>query len=339
MVAADPLDHLAEVAHELLTGVDATLGRAGASQDHPIWPLLRRLGTLPGAAVDAVAALRPAPLAAAGTALRELAVTYAELGATVPEHLTGRDQPGAPNGPGTPTEPGGPAEPAWQGASAEAFADWWTALAAYLTGKPHGSDAGGAGQPGHADDVGGEGLAGRLAATAGYLEATAGWASRTRLALARTLATVLTSAQAVTLTIRPAVTGWPIEPGGGGWLIEPVRQGWPAGTGAGSRSPNPGAGTWSPDPQTARLPYPPATQGSAGTEVGLGLMAEPGQTVSAGVILAAADIGACVLGSLAAAYDEAEVLLATWSGRLDELPFPPAGGSSAASTTTIVVPL
>ncbi|WP_233604197.1 hypothetical protein [Micromonospora sp. HM5-17] len=66
----------------------------------------------------------------------------------------------------------------WQGAAAEAYAARRRSLATYLGEGP-------------------EGLAGRMGATAGYAEAVADWIGRTRTALARTLADVLGSAEAV----------------------------------------------------------------------------------------------------------------------------------------------
>jgi hypothetical protein len=106
----DPLDHLAGPAAELLGRVDDLLAVAGAPEDHRIWPLLRRLGALPGAALGDVVALRPAPLAAAGHAVRKLIGEYDHVRAS----LTGGDP--------------------WQGAGAEAYAAHRTALAAYLDG-------------------------------------------------------------------------------------------------------------------------------------------------------------------------------------------------------------
>jgi hypothetical protein len=152
----DALDRLAGPAHDLLSRVDGMLAWAGAPDDHPLWPLLRRLRVLPGDAVAAVAALHAAPLAAAGSALRTLSNQYA--------------QPAA-----TPSVSRGMA--AWQGPAADAFSARWTTLSAYVE----------------------QGLAGRMADTAGYAEAVADWVSRTRLAVARTLAAIMTSAEAVTL--------------------------------------------------------------------------------------------------------------------------------------------
>ncbi|GAB3964800.1 hypothetical protein V1634_00895 [Plantactinospora veratri] len=65
----------------------------------------------------------------------------------------------------------------WQGPAAEAYAAHRTALAGQLTG-----------------------LAGRADATAAYAEAVAGWIAESRYALARTLADVLGSAEAVAVT-------------------------------------------------------------------------------------------------------------------------------------------
>lgn len=101
----DALDQLAEPAHELLSRVDGTLTRCGAPAGHPVWPLLRRVRALPGAAVGALTELRPGPLAAAGRPLRSIASGYREA---------------------TPT----PAAE-WQGSAADEFAARWVAVCAY----------------------------------------------------------------------------------------------------------------------------------------------------------------------------------------------------------------
>ncbi|WP_326561362.1 hypothetical protein [Micromonospora sp. NBC_01796] len=150
----DPLDHLAGPGSDLLRRVDDLLAAAGAPDDHWIWPLLRRLGTLPGDALGEVVALRPAPLAAAGHAVRTLVREYDHARAD----LTGGDP--------------------WQGAGAQAYAAHRDALAAYLDGDP-------------------ESLTGRLEATAAYADAVDDWVAQSRHALARTLADVLGSAEAV----------------------------------------------------------------------------------------------------------------------------------------------
>lgn len=106
----DPLDHLAGPAADLLGRIDNLLAAAGAPDDHPIWPLLRRVGALPGAVLGEVVALQPAPLAAAGHAVRALVGGYDHA-----RHaLTGGDP--------------------WQGAGAEAYAAHRDVLAAYLGG-------------------------------------------------------------------------------------------------------------------------------------------------------------------------------------------------------------
>jgi hypothetical protein len=147
----DPFDQLAGPAHELLSRVDTILTRAGAPDDHPLWPLLRGLRALPGDLVTAVAALEPAPLSAAGSALRTISRRYA--------------QPSAP--------------PEWRGAAAETFTARWASLSAHVE----------------------QSLAGRLADTAAYVDAVVDWVSRTRLAVARTLAVVLSSGEAVAVAV------------------------------------------------------------------------------------------------------------------------------------------
>lgn len=150
----DALDQLAGPAAGLLNQVDDLLARAGAPADHPIWPLLRRLGVLPGEAVGALAALQPAPLAAAGPSLGALAREYEDARADLAD--------------------GG----SWEGAGAEAFAAYRASLAAYLADGP-------------------ESMTGRLATTASYADALAEWVTQTRAVLARALADVLGSVEAV----------------------------------------------------------------------------------------------------------------------------------------------
>ncbi|MFK3981502.1 hypothetical protein ACI2K4_14135 [Micromonospora sp. NPDC050397] len=166
----DSLDHLAGPAADLLGRVDELLTAVGAPDDHPIWPLLRRAGALPGAVLGEVVALQPAPLAAAGPALRTLSSGYDHA-----RHpLTG-------------------GEP-WQGAGAEAYAAHRDALATYLGGD------------------GAESLTGRLDATASYADAVADWMVHTRHTLARTLAELLGSAEAVLVVTADHVAGPPAEP-------------------------------------------------------------------------------------------------------------------------------
>lgn len=156
----DALDHLAGPAADLLGRVDDLLAEAGVPAGHPIWPLLGRVRALPGAALDAVVALRPEPLVAAAAALRGLIPAYDDAAAALTVDV------------------------AWEGAGAEAFASRRAALSEHLTG-------------------GSESLAERLEASAAYLDAVADWVSASRAALARTLAEVLGSAEAVMVVIGP----------------------------------------------------------------------------------------------------------------------------------------
>ncbi|MEV0394531.1 hypothetical protein [Polymorphospora rubra] len=72
----------------------------------------------------------------------------------------------------------------WTGAGADTFDAHRTALTTHLSDDP-------------------DGMGGRLAATAAYAEAVADWLTQSRSTLARTLAAVLTCAEAVTLTAGP----------------------------------------------------------------------------------------------------------------------------------------
>ncbi|HEX5594460.1 MAG TPA: hypothetical protein VFX61_00315 [Micromonosporaceae bacterium] len=156
----DALDHLAGPAADLLRRVDDLLAEAGAPDTHRIWPLLHRLRLLPGAAVEAIVALRPGPLPAASAGLRTLIDRYGEAAATLDTEVE------------------------WAGGAAELFAAHRAALAEHLTGGP-------------------ESLAGRLGESLSFLESTGEWISAGRAALARTLAAVLTSAEAVAVVIGP----------------------------------------------------------------------------------------------------------------------------------------
>jgi hypothetical protein len=144
----DALTRIAPAGVELLDRVDTVLAHAGAPAGHPLWPLLRRLRTLPGEAVAAFATAMPAPLVATGDVVRGIAEAY------------GRDA--LPSG------------SEWRGAGAESFALRWRALSEHR-----------------------DGLADRMRATGAFLGALESWLSESRMLLARTLATVLTSAEAV----------------------------------------------------------------------------------------------------------------------------------------------
>jgi hypothetical protein len=175
----DALERLAGPASDLLALVDRALARSGAPDAHPVWPLLRRVGALPGVAVGAIAELRPAPLAAGGPSLRMLAEGYAEASAAATIHA-----PTGTTGRALMVDSGG-----WQGMAAEAFAARWSALSAHLAG-------------------GVDSLSARLETTAAYAESIASWMARTRGAVAETLARVLTSAEAVAVVTGPAGAGW-----------------------------------------------------------------------------------------------------------------------------------
>lgn len=159
----DALDRVMLPGRDLLSRVDAALIRGGAPADHVIWPLLRRLGALPGDVFEAFGGMRSAALLAAGTEVRRRAEGYveerAELSAAV-------------------------AATTWEGDAAAEFTARWQDLGRHL---------GSVAQP----EAGT--LAGRLAATASYADDVAAWMGRARRALAQTVAEALGSLDAVKL--------------------------------------------------------------------------------------------------------------------------------------------
>jgi len=175
----DALARIEPVARPLLREVDDVLSTLGAPVRHPVWSLLRRVGATPADAVAHFAEL-------AGTA----------EGVSTPDQTTGalRDAAGALR-----EQADGyaataiPAATAWEGGASDAYRVRAAALDGHLRG--------------------GDGMAGRLIATASYVDEIAGWQQRSRDLLARTLAGVLTSAQAVTLRagspgpVAPAAVG------------------------------------------------------------------------------------------------------------------------------------
>jgi len=170
-MTARTLDGLARIepyARELLVRVDAALIALGAPPEHPIWVGLRRLGATPGDAVAFLLAADPEPLRAAGAALREQMREYSS--ARIPASIP------------------------WHGVAGEAFGAQAAALRAYLgVGVEEAPDP--------------ESHCGRLDATASYVEEVADWYERSRASLARTLADVLNSTQAVTVRTCAALAG------------------------------------------------------------------------------------------------------------------------------------
>ena len=106
----DLLDRVHPIARGLLGRVDATLLSSGAPADHPVWPLLRRLGALPGEVVERLAEIGPEALGAAAGPLRDRADGYLSWASSVP------------------------ALAAWRGPAAEGFAARWSTLSRHLAG-------------------------------------------------------------------------------------------------------------------------------------------------------------------------------------------------------------
>jgi hypothetical protein len=166
----DLLDGVVATADPLLRRVDQVLSTTGAPPDHPVWPSLRRVRLLPGDAVQAVAALRPADLADAAPELRADARSYAGLADSLPPPTT------------------------WTGDAAEAYEAARRRTASHLSGTP-------------------DSLAQRLEATADLADALADWMRQARSDLAVTLAEVLTSAEAVSLSLALSAGAVPDPPG------------------------------------------------------------------------------------------------------------------------------
>jgi len=57
------LERLSSPAGDLMRRVDLVLSQVGAPGDHPVWPMVRRLGALPGAAFECLLGTPPQPLA------------------------------------------------------------------------------------------------------------------------------------------------------------------------------------------------------------------------------------------------------------------------------------
>src|SRR5262245_26939168 len=158
---ADSFDRAMIVAAPLVAQVDATLVTAGAPADHPVWPLARQVGALPGGAVESIAALRARPLHECAERLREISRGYGDSRVAL-DALAGDES--------------------WEGRPAEASGALARAFAAHLG-------------DGQADDT----MTGRIQATASFVDDVADWITDTRRLFAATLAAVLTSAQAVEL--------------------------------------------------------------------------------------------------------------------------------------------
>jgi hypothetical protein len=169
--------------------------------------------------------------------------------------------------------PGGSGD--WRGAGAESFSAQWQALRAHR-----------------------DGLAERIRATASYLGALESWLAASRALLARTLAEVLTSAEAV--EVHTATD----PPGGPDF-------GWPAGA-ASADGRQVGTGTTPAD-----------------GPVGVGTV---------GVARAAAEIAVRVLESFDRIHEQGERLVEEWRPRLDELIYraPRSGHHARWDSTTEV---
>jgi hypothetical protein len=182
----DALARLEPVARDLMSRVDAALVTLGAPPHHPVWPLVRRLGTTPADAVAFLIEVDAGALRDAATALRRQADAYEA--AEVPTDLP------------------------WRGSAGDAYAARSADLRRHLAGDGSmagGSMAGGSMTGGSmtagsmaGGSIAGGSMADRLRDTAACADDVADWYARSRNRLARTLAEVLTSAQAVAVRAR-----------------------------------------------------------------------------------------------------------------------------------------
>ena len=164
----DALDVVLGPGRDLLVRADAALTAAGAPAASPVWDLLRRVGALPGDALEFAAGLDPVPMRAAAEELRARAAEFTDERLAVDRAA---------------------AERPWEGAGADAFTAAWLALARHI---------------GDSADPGEPTLAGRLGALASYVDGVATWAATLRGRLAMAVAATLTSAEAVVLKSAPA---------------------------------------------------------------------------------------------------------------------------------------
>ena len=181
----DHLDRVAEPGRALLERVDTALLNGGAPAGHRVWPLLRRIGALPGDAFDFTVRLEPTALASSAAELKSRAADY----------VAGRTELSEPFVAG-----------AWQGAGADAFGTVWRALGEHI------GDGATADEPS---------LSGRLLATASYVDSLARWMSDLRVEVALAVAGALASAEAVTLRTITLRTAGPLTVRGMFDRIEP----------------------------------------------------------------------------------------------------------------------
>lgn len=105
----DLLNRVMGPAADLLERIDAGLTGFGAPPDHPVWPLLRRVGALPGDAVTHFSEMTPDPIEESQRHLRDLAArcrVEAEASGTL----------------------------GWSGAAASAYTSRWAEISKSLSG-------------------------------------------------------------------------------------------------------------------------------------------------------------------------------------------------------------
>jgi hypothetical protein len=159
----DALDRVVAPGRDLLGRVDAALVAAGAPPGDPIWPLLRRVGALPGDALEFAVGLDAEPMLSAAAELRSRSRDFGDRSIDLTARIGSRP---------------------WTGSGAETFTALWRALGSHI------GDGAAADQPS---------ITGRLLAMSSYLDSVAHWMTALRTKLAVAVASALISAEAVTL--------------------------------------------------------------------------------------------------------------------------------------------
>ena len=158
---SDVLDRLITPGRDLLARVDTAIADGGVPPGHPLVPLLRRVGVLPGEALEFIAGLDPDRLTGTVIELRALADRYSGHRTAISAAV---------------------GSTSWQGAGATAFTLRWNALGEHL----------GDGESAHEPS-----MAGRIVAMISYLEELGVWMTATRVSVAGVLCEALGSAEAV----------------------------------------------------------------------------------------------------------------------------------------------
>ncbi len=285
----DLLDRIAVPARDLLARVDGALLAGGAPADHPIWPLLCRVGALPG---ELVAQLTDAPtgqLRSSADLLREYRRSYVD---------------------GVDTMPGAAG---WRGRAADAFGAQWRSLATHLADGPDSMAGRLLDTVSFVDDV------------AAWLSATRDAVGAAVVECLGSVEAVAIRGLPVGAA-GPDVVGFAgarLGAASGGVGIAGASPGVDSrGTGGADSRGTGGAHSRGIGGADSRGIGGADSRGMGGA--GAGGVGAGAVGARDGAVRAAATIGAHVLRAAVQALDDGEAVLARWDGHLDELPYRPA---------------